>query len=124
MPKLTKDSMTGDETIDKMLRDCIVTLKTKGSEYTGGSVDRLTNFRGVAAEVDVPMEKVLYTFVNKHWRAIQSYIKNGCKVLSNESIHGRIMDVIVYMLLFDKMVYEIEAKRKKQQKKKLSSDSE
>lgn len=102
--------LTGDPDIDQMLWDCIKTLETKGAEYTGGSPDRLTNFRTAGAEIGIPMEKVLYTFVNKHWRAIQSYIKTG-SVKSNESIQSRIMDVIVYMLLFSKMVKELEGNR-------------
>lgn len=103
--------LTGDAEIDKMLDECIRTLSTKGAEYTGGSPDRLNNFRMVGTDVDVPMEKVWYTYFNKHLRALQSYIKNGCTVKSNEPIQGRIMDLIVYLLLFNKMTLEIERKR-------------
>lgn len=99
--------LTGDPDFDEMLARCIETMDTKGQEYTAGSKDRLANFKGVAADVDMPMEKVWYTFFNKHLRAIQSYIKNGCEVKSNEGIDGRIMDCIVYLLLFYKMTNEI-----------------
>lgn len=106
-------SLTGDAEIDAMLNECIKTLSTKGAEYTGGSPDRLNNFRMVGKDVDVPMEKVWYTYFNKHLRALQSYIKNGCVVKSNEPIQGRIMDLIVYLLLFNKMTLEIERTRQK-----------
>ena len=105
------DVLTGDPEIDALYRDCIKCFAEKGAEYTVGSKDRLANFRGVATDVDVPMEKVWYTFFNKHLRALQSYIKNGCTVKSNEPIQSRIMDLIVYLTLFHKMSLEIERKR-------------
>lgn len=98
---------TGDPDIDAMLADCIRTMSTKGKEYTGGSPDRLANFRGVAQDVGIPIEKAWYVFFNKHYRAVQAYIKNGCKTLS-EPISGRIMDCVVYLLLFHKMTLELE----------------
>jgi len=104
-------SLTGDSEFDAMFRDCISTMSTKGKEYTGGSPDRLNNFRVAGEDVGLPMEKVWYVFFNKHLRAIQSYIKNGCKVQSNETIHSRIMDCIVYLFLFHKMALEIERSR-------------
>lgn len=103
--------LTGDAEFDRILTDCITTLETKGAEYTGGSVDRLNNFRSIGEEIELPMEKVWYTYFNKHLRALQSYIKNGCVVKSNEPIDGRIMDLITYLLLFYKMVKEIERNR-------------
>lgn len=103
--------LTGDAEIDRMLDDCIRTMSSKGKEYTGGSSDRLNNFRQAGIDVDLGMEKVWYVFFNKHLRAIQSYIKNDCRVQSQESIQSRIMDCIVYLLLFNKMTLEIERNR-------------
>jgi hypothetical protein len=111
--KLGDFSLTGDVEIDLLLRKCIETLSTKGVEYTGGSPDRLNNFRQVGEAVGIPMEKAFYVFFNKHIRALESYIKNDCEVKSEESIHGRIMDLIVYLLLFEKMSLEIERNKKK-----------
>lgn len=103
--------LTGDSEIDSMLVACVKTLDTKGKEYTVSSLDRLANFRSVGADVNEPMEKVWYTFFSKHQRALTNYIKNGCRIVSNEPISGRIMDMIVYLLLFHKMSQEIERKR-------------
>lgn len=111
LPPPPKEGFTGDPEIDRLYEDCIRCFAEKGAEYTVGSKDRLANFRGVAEDVDVPMEKVWYTFFNKHLRALQSYIKNGCTVKSNEPIQSRIMDLIVYLTLFHKMSLEIERKR-------------
>jgi hypothetical protein len=108
--------MTGDAEVDAMLRDCIDTMSSKGQEYTGGSPDRLNNFRQAGLDVGLPMEKVWYVFFNKHLRALQSYIKNGCVVKSNETIHSRIMDCIVYLLLFEKMSREIERTRENEKR--------
>lgn len=108
------EAYTGDPEIDLMLADCIKTMSSKGAEYTGGSPDRLNNFRQAGTDVGLPMEKVWYVFFNKHLRAVQSYIKNGCTVKSNETIHSRLMDCIVYLLLFHKMALEIERSRAEQ----------
>lgn len=105
------DRLTGDPEIDALYRDCLKCFAEKGEEYTVGSKDRLANFRGVAEDVGIPMEKAWYVFFNKHLRALQSYIKNGCYVKSNEPIQSRIMDLIVYLTLFHKMSLEIERKR-------------
>lgn len=103
--------LTGDGETDRMLADCIKTMSSKGKEYTGGSPDRLNNFRQAGIDVGVPMHQVWYVYYNKHLRALQSYIKNDCKVQSNETIQSRIMDCIVYLLLFNKMTLEIERSR-------------
>lgn len=102
---------TGDDDLDRMLRMCVDTVGLKGKEYTVGSPDRLANFRQVAQDSGIKMEQAWSVFANKHYRAIQSYIKNDCKVLS-EPIAGRIMDLIVYLLLFYKMTLEIESRQK------------
>lgn len=105
--------LAGDIEIDQMLRAVVTTLTTKGAEYTVGSPDRLANFKKEAARLRRPglpieMQDIWSIYVNKHLSAIESYIRNGCTVQSNEPISGRIMDVIVYMLLFHKMSLEIE----------------
>ncbi len=109
--------LTGDKDFDKMFSDCIATLASKGAEYTIGSADRLANFKRVAEQLARPscpitMQDVWFTYFYKHYSAVVSYLKNDCQVKSNEPIQGRIMDCIVYLILFSKMVKEIEAKRK------------
>lgn len=104
--------LTGDKEFDLMFEECLKTMSSKGKEYTGGSPDRLNNFRQAGTDVGIPMEKAWYVFFNKHLRAVQSYIKNNCRVQSNETIQSRIMDCIVYLFLFWKMSLEIERKQK------------
>lgn len=103
--------LTGDEEIDQLLVDCMETLRDKGAEYTIGSKDRLHNFRTVGQSIGLKMPQVWFTYFYKHFSSLSSYIKNDCTVKSNEPINSRIMDMIVYLLLFHKMVQEIECER-------------
>ena len=103
--------LTGDLEIDELLERCVSTLESKGAEYTIGSDDRLHNFRTVADSIGLKMPQVWFTYFYKHFSAISSYVKNDCTVKSNEGIDGRIMDCIVYLLLFFKMTREIEESR-------------
>jgi hypothetical protein len=96
---------SGDPDVDSMLSRCLETFRTKGEEYTAGSPDRLANFRAVGQAVVIPPEKAWFTYFYKHYSALVSYILNG-ETKSNETIDSRIMDMIVYLLLFDKMVKE------------------
>lgn len=97
--------ITGDEDFDAMLHRCIKILGVKGRDYTIGNIDRLHNFRTVAAFADVTDYKALGVYFYKHVSAIFSFIKSGGQNES-EPIEDRIADVINYMLLFHKMVVE------------------
>jgi hypothetical protein len=115
-PNTTIIKLSGDKDFDEMFTNCIGTLATKGEEYTIGSKDRLANFKRSAEKlrrpgVDIQMQDVWLIFFDKHWSAVQNYLKNDCHVKSNEPIQGRIMDCIVYLILFSKMVKEIETTR-------------
>ncbi len=107
----TMNVLTGDKEIDDMLRKCMETFRDKGAEYTIGSKDRLHNFRTVANSIGLKMPQVWFTYFYKHFSSLSSYIKNDCTVKSNEPIESRIMDLIVYLLLFYKMTREIEEQR-------------
>ncbi len=77
---------------------------TKGKEYTDG-IDRFQNFNEEAKDMDVSRLKVAEIFLNKHMRAIKSYIRNG-KEYSDEGIMGRIVDAITYLTLIAGMIEE------------------
>lgn len=77
--------------------------QTKGKEYADGQ-NRFANFLDIAKEVDSRPELVLYTYMVKPWRAIQSFLRDG-KVYS-EPIQGRIRDVIVYLMMLDGLITE------------------
>ena len=95
--------------INAFLEECFSTMKSKGHDYRQGSPDALKNFKLDALAMEIPMEKVWYIFAAKHWKAIQTFCAKGGQ-LESEPIEGRIKDVIVYLLLFYKLVQEMKEK--------------
>jgi hypothetical protein len=82
------------------------TMDIAHGEYAHDNSDALANFRKAGKEIGLPKEKVFYIFANKHWQGIIADI-NGNKG-QRESVHGRIRDMLVYLLLFKAMVIEDE----------------
>lgn len=70
--------------------------ETKGKEYAGEE-DTLADFKEVAREAGVNELQVWLTYVKKHQRAIDTFVREGA--VKSEAIEGRIRDVIVYHLL-------------------------
>jgi hypothetical protein len=104
--KVPEPLLIGDPEIDEFLRDCLETMRSKGHDYRqGNDADILHNFRTVGSAVDVDMERVWFTYFYKHYSALVTFIKEGGQKES-EPISGRIKDMIVYLLLFFKMVME------------------
>ncbi len=87
---------------------------TKGVEYAGDQ-DRFNNFNSLAAELEMPREKVLWVYLAKHLRSIQSWLRKGF-VLSNESIEGRLEGAILYLVLLHGMVAERRPKARQNPK--------
>ena len=102
---------TGFRDIDRFLYDTFEVMRKKGHDYRqGNDADLLHNFRTVANSVGTPMEKVWFTYFYKHYSALVTFIKEGGQQES-EPIEARITDLIVYLVLFWKMVQEIRAQR-------------
>lgn len=70
---------------------------TKGAEYSGPGDNQLANFEDVARELGVTREVVLLVYLEKHMRSIKHAIAGHGP--QSESIDGRIMDAIVYLVL-------------------------
>jgi hypothetical protein len=101
-----KNSYTGYDDIDEFLDDCLDTMRKKGHDYRqGNDADLLHNFRTVAETIGRPMEKVWFTYFYKHYSALFTYIKERGQSES-EPIENRVKDMIVYLLLFFRMVKE------------------
>jgi hypothetical protein len=79
-------------------------LMRKGIEYSGKE-DRLANFKKLANDLGLNPKQVLFVYLTKHLDSIRSYIKNG-KVMSNESIEGRIADARNYLALLRGLIEE------------------
>jgi hypothetical protein len=71
------DSKAFYELAERMVRDEMETVATKGDEYTCGSSDVLQNFKGAAANIGLSPLQIWATFANKHWQSIMSYVRTG-----------------------------------------------
>jgi hypothetical protein len=99
------DSKTFYELAERMVRDEMETVATKGDEYTCGSADVLQNFKGAAANIGLSPLQIWATFANKHWQSIMSYVRTG-KEASDESVEGRIKDLRNYLTFLRALVEE------------------
>ena len=97
---------THDDEINHFLADIFDTMTRKGHDYRqGNDTDILHNFRSVAEQIGIRKEDVWFTYFYKHYSALVTYIKERGQSES-EPVEGRIEDMIVYLLLFYKMVKE------------------
>lgn len=92
----------------RVFDSCEATRGEGQKEYAGGE-DAFGNFNRLATRLDLDRNKVLWTYLEKHLDGIISYI-NGHKS-QRESVHGRIKDAIVYLILLDGMISESDPER-------------
>jgi len=76
--------------------------RTKGLEYAS-SQNAFANFEGIAADIQLPREKILWVYFTKHLYSIRNYLNGGT---SSEPIAGRIDDAILYLVLLKAMLTE------------------
>lgn len=81
--------------------------ETKGREYAGLE-DTLADFKEVAVESGTSPLQVWLTYVKKHERARDTFIREG--QVKSESIRSRIRDIAVYHLLLIGLVEDLEYK--------------
>lgn len=82
--------------------------RRKGKDYAGDQ-DALSNFKRTADLNGLTPYQVWGVFANKHWDAINSFIRNNGQVES-EPIESRVHDVIVYLFLLLGLIEEQTAK--------------
>lgn len=82
--------------------------ETKGKEYATVE-DTLADFKEVAAEVGISPLQVWSTYVKKHLRAIDTFVREGS--VKSESINDRILDVIVYHILLLGLLEDLHSDR-------------
>jgi len=101
------DAKDWDKLVSSTFDRVIQLSRIKGEEYSGKE-NRLENFRRNANNLDLYAEQVWAVYAAKHWDAIMQYIvdiSNGDRRTRSEPIHGRIDDLIVYLLLFEAMYH-------------------
>lgn len=79
--------------------------ETKGKEYATEE-DTLADFKEVAAEAGITPLQCWATYVKKHERAIDTFIREGN--VKSEAIYDRIVDVVVYHLLLIGLIEDLE----------------
>lgn len=82
---------------------------TKGAEYAASDTDQLANFRRYVAPFGLPMEVAWAMLANKHWDALETYIRDLIEKkekIRSEPLEGRVDDLIVYLILFKAMLAE------------------
>jgi hypothetical protein len=100
--------MTNKEFYDLMqtvFDSCQKIAKSKGEDYTKGSLDALANFKEGGIDVGIDPMKVCWIFMNKHYQAITNYVKTGGQSES-EPINERIKDMINYLVLLQGLITE------------------
>ena len=92
---------------EKFFERCLEVSKAKGEEYTIGTGEKFKNFESVGERLGLSAEKVLMVYLLKHMDSIRYYILHGTEA-SDESIDGRILDAVNYLVLLYGILYEKE----------------
>jgi len=89
---------------EEFLSETLKLSDNKRIEYTEGhhNSNVLWNFENIAETLDIPPMKVLSVYLLKHTSSVFNYFKDGKEY--SESIEGRIMDIINYLLLLVCMI--------------------
>ena len=74
-------------------------LEKKGADYTRHDPDRLSNFKRLAKDLDLPPIKIWAVYAGKHWDALMAFIKTG--KAESEAIEGRFDDLHNYLYLLE-----------------------
>ena len=83
--------------VEAVMLKCIEVMRTKGTEYTEGSDNKLENFEAESLETNVPVLDIIHIFANKHQKAINNFRKTGR--VESEALEMRFVDRINYLFL-------------------------
>ena len=95
-----------------MVKEEMDLLNKKGAEYASDA-DALANFKRQAEAWGVSPLVVLGIFMDKHYSAVQSYVRKGGKIVSNEPIEGRVNDLRNYAFLLLALIEDLKASEPK-----------
>lgn len=82
--------------------------KNGQEEYAHAESNAFRNFEGIAAELGLCREEVLWIYLRKHMDGILAWLKG--KRSQREDVRGRIKDARLYLALLWGMVEDSEAK--------------
>lgn len=98
-----------DAVFARRFADCLPMLRSKNADYTQGEQksDRVAAFKRIAKDVNITPKQAWAVLCQKHWGAVMRFVKEG--FVESEPIHGRINDIINYMVLLGAIVSEEES---------------
>ena len=88
-----------------LFNKCTELRKNKGTDYSQGNVDVLANFKKEAGNFGTDPKLILGVYMNKHFSAINNYIKSNGQSES-EPINMRICDAINYLILLQGLIQD------------------
>ena len=90
----------------------------KGSAYSGTN-DANSNFKRNAERLGASKYQILMIYLNKHYDGVMNAIKDNpyTPVEKTESMHGRIVDIINYLVILDSLLKEDEHGKNTRSKK-------
>jgi hypothetical protein len=94
-----------EEIIATVQEDIAELRRTKGREYAQDE-DTLADFKEIAVESGTTPLQVWHTYVKKHQRAIDTYIREGS--VKSEAIASRVIDVITYHYLLLGLIEDLK----------------
>lgn len=97
-----------EEFVAEQLDECERIRRTKGVEYAGAG-DRLANFKRAAALTGQDPLAIALVYAAKHWDSVCSFVRLGpdrATTTLSEPIHGRLQDLINYMLFIGALIEE------------------
>jgi len=94
-----------ESVVQSILKEAAAVRQVALEEYAQ-SDNVFENFEDTAARLGLRREEVAYIFLDKHMRGIASYIRG--KRDQRDSIRGRIIDALNYLLLLGAMLEEEE----------------
>ena len=102
---------TRQSILSQLFSECLATSEVKGAAYAG-SKDALANFKKTAERLNMSMFEVWAVFIDKHLSAIFNAIADNPDnpIEKTESLHGRIVDAIVYLGILESMSVEVNQK--------------
>ena len=91
----------------EIFKECLGVLEAKGKAYAGGK-DVLSNFKRNAQNLGLSKYQVLSVYKNKHVDTINNAITDNpfSPKDETESLHGRIIDNINYLVILAAMLKE------------------
>jgi hypothetical protein len=102
---------TQQDKFKSLVKEEMDLLNKKGGEYAADD-DALANFKMTSKDTGVSPLGVLMVLMTKHYRAIQSYVRNNGQIKSNEPIEGRIADMRNYLFLMSCLIDDLKLNEK------------